>query len=250
MTRDKYRYETTSSVVEHSERAISPVSARPPSGAARCRSAKPHPSASSTSRWRRFRSRNSRQTLRFDGRSHGFDVDDAVAHHAAIVEDVFGRHQPVADVKREQAILPRARDLRHQIRIPPDVIDVERDAERARALRIDLIANIQRLLRRIHAGAIGSVGRMQRLDRERHAAPLAHTPASQRWRHRTCARACTMSFEAALPGREYCGRPPATSTTHGAPSALASSIARRLSSRTSVAARRVRRKHAAAAVTR
>ena len=33
-----------------------------------------------------------------------------------------------------------------------------------------------------------------------------------------------MSLEAALPGREYCGRPPTTSTMQGAPSALASSI--------------------------
>src|SRR6266446_1921730 len=50
----------------------------------------------------------------------------------------------------------------------------------------------------------------------------------------TCARAAAMSFEAALPGREYCGKPPTTSTTQGAPSALASSTARRLSSRASI----------------
>jgi hypothetical protein len=50
----------------------------------------------------------------------------------------------------------------------------------------------------------------------------------------TCVRAAAMSFEAALPGREYCGRPPTTSTMQGAPSALASSTARRLSSRASM----------------
>jgi hypothetical protein len=43
-----------------------------------------------------------------------------------------------------------------------------------------------------------------------------------------------MSLDGALPGREYCGRPPATSTMQDEPSALASSTARRLSSRTSV----------------
>src|SRR5712671_4053995 len=65
---------------------------------------------------------------------------------------------------------------------------------------------------------------------------------------RTCARAAAISFEGALPGREYCGSPPATSTMHGAPSALASSTARRLSSRASM--RCVGREHAAAAIAR
>src|SRR6266700_717646 len=62
----------------------------------------------------------------------------------------------------------------------------------------------------------------------------------------TCARAAAISFEASLPGREYCGKPPTTSTMQGAPSALASSTARRLSSRTSP--RGVRSKHPAPAI--
>ena len=32
-------------------------------------------------------------------------LDDAVAHHAAVVEDVLGRHQPVADVIGEQPMV-------------------------------------------------------------------------------------------------------------------------------------------------
>src|SRR4249919_3194639 len=98
MTRDKYRYETTSSVV-------GTASARP------CQCLSDH------------------CAVPFDA---GFQN---LIHRLRppVVEDVFGGHQPVADVKREQAILPRARNLRHQIRIPPDMIDVERYAERARA---------------------------------------------------------------------------------------------------------------------
>src|SRR3977135_1700089 len=50
----------------------------------------------------------------------------------------------------------------------------------------------------------------------------------------TCVRAAAMSLEATLPGREYCGKPPTTSTTQGAPSALASSTVRRVSQRPSI----------------
>jgi hypothetical protein len=48
------------------------------------------------------------------------------------------------------------------------VIDVERDAERAAALRVESVAEVERLPGGIDAGAIGGVGRMQRLDRQRH----------------------------------------------------------------------------------
>ena len=70
-------------------------------------------------------------------------------------------------MEREQAILAGARDLAHQLRVPPDVIDVERDAERAGATGIERVADVERLLGHVHAGAVGGVGRMQRLDRER-----------------------------------------------------------------------------------
>ena len=156
----------------------------PPCDAVRCRSATPHPSALPTSLRRKSRSPNSRQTLRLDRAADRFDVDHAIAHHAAIVEDVLGRHQPVADVKRQQAILAGARDLRQQLRVPPDMIDVERDAERAGALGIETVADVERLLGRVHAGAVGRIGRMQRLDRERHVRPRSHSPSSRRWRLR------------------------------------------------------------------
>src|SRR5258707_3845464 len=39
-------------------------------------------------------------------------------------------------MERQQPVFPGARYLRQQIRVPPDVIDVERDAECARPLRI------------------------------------------------------------------------------------------------------------------
>ncbi len=48
------------------------------------------------------------------------------------------------------------------------MIDVERDAERAAALRIQVIANIQRLFCGVDAGAVGGIGRVQRLDRQWH----------------------------------------------------------------------------------
>src|SRR5579864_7308947 len=66
-----------------------------------------------------------------------FDVDRAISHHAAIVENVLGWHQPVADVKRQQAIPARAGNLQRQLRVPPDMIDVECNAERAASIGIE-----------------------------------------------------------------------------------------------------------------
>jgi hypothetical protein len=108
------------------------------------------------------------KALRLDGTAQGLDIDDAVTHHAAIVEDVPGRHQPVADMKCEQPLLAGARDLRMHLDVPPDMIDVERDTERAGARRIKPVADVERLPGRVHAGTVGGIGRMQRLDRERH----------------------------------------------------------------------------------
>src|SRR6201994_4506060 len=85
------------------------------------------------------------KALRLDGRTDRPDVDPAVAHHAAVVEDVPGRHQPVADVERKQAVAAGARDLAHQLRVPPDVIDVEGYAEHSRAARIERVADVERL---------------------------------------------------------------------------------------------------------
>src|SRR5512139_1219701 len=46
----------------------------------------------------------------FDPRADQRDVDDPVAHHAAIQKQIGGGHEPVADVEREDAPLPRALD--------------------------------------------------------------------------------------------------------------------------------------------
>ena len=53
------------------------------------------------------------------------------------------------------------------------MIDVDRDAESAFAVRIERIAQIERLRQGIDAGAVGGIHRMQRLDRERHAGARA-----------------------------------------------------------------------------
>src|SRR6266851_10460721 len=56
-------------------------------------------------------------------------IDDAVAHHAAVVEQVARRHQPVAEVEGEEAAgRAGAGDLAAQIRVPPDMVDVDCDA--------------------------------------------------------------------------------------------------------------------------
>ena len=58
-----------------------------------------------------------------------------------------------------------ARDLAREVGIPPDVIDVDRDADAF----AQLVAEVVGLRERVHAGAVGGEHRMQRLDRERHA---------------------------------------------------------------------------------
>ena len=70
-------------------------------------------STSSPGRFHQFSRREDLDLLRaviagrLDRRADAFEVDDAVAHHAAIEQQVARRHQPVADVVREDACLPR-----------------------------------------------------------------------------------------------------------------------------------------------
>ena len=56
-------------------------------------------------------------------------VDHAIAHHAAVEQQVGRRHQPVADVEAEDALGSGTLDLLRQVRIPPDVIAVDRHAD-------------------------------------------------------------------------------------------------------------------------
>jgi hypothetical protein len=57
------------------------------------------------------------------------NIDDAVAHHAAIEQKVFGRYKPVTHMKREEALSPRTTDLVFEFRVPPDVVDIYGDAK-------------------------------------------------------------------------------------------------------------------------
>ena len=57
-----------------------------------------------------------------------------------------------------------------QLRVPPDVVQVDGDAERAASVGIEPVADVERLLQRVDAGPVGGVHRVQRLDRQRHPA--------------------------------------------------------------------------------
>src|SRR5712671_4367064 len=105
----------------------------------------------------------------FHPRAHERKVDDAVAHHSAVGEQVRGGHQPVADMERQQALVARALDLSLQQGIPPDVVDVHHDTEGTACTAVQFVAQVERLGERVHAGPVGAVHRMQRLDRERDA---------------------------------------------------------------------------------
>ena len=174
-----------------------------------------------------------RKALRLDRRPELCDLDHAVAHHAAVEQEVAGRHQPVADVEGVDALAAGAGDLGVDFRVPPDVIDVDGEAE-------PLARLAGRAGRRCRAPG-GACSRRRGRPRTSDAAARwrarrpswPHSPAASASASSTCARAPAMSREGAEPGRENCGRPPTTSTRHGAPSAAASSTARRLSSRTS-----------------
>src|SRR5690606_25101703 len=50
-------------------------------------------------------------------------VDDAVPHHAAVEQQMRGRHQPVAEVERENPLATRTGNRLLQRRVPPHVID-------------------------------------------------------------------------------------------------------------------------------
>src|SRR6267378_1203404 len=100
----------------------------------------------------------------FDPGADARQVDHAVPHHAAVVEQIARRHQPVADVVGEDA-LAGSLDLLLQLRIPPDVVDVHRGANSIP----EQFAKIQSLFQRIDARALGRLHGMQRLDRQRHA---------------------------------------------------------------------------------
>ena len=69
-----------------------------------------------------------RETLVLDPAANLRDIDHAIAHHAPVVEQVGSWGEPIADVKRQQAALAGALDLRLELRVPPYVVEIDRDA--------------------------------------------------------------------------------------------------------------------------
>ena len=82
-------------------------------------------------------------------------IDAAIAHQCAIVQHVASRDSPIAQVVAEQSfLLAQQFDFLLQIGIPPNVIDVDRNADQR---MIQLLANLAGLGDAIDAAAIGGV---------------------------------------------------------------------------------------------
>jgi hypothetical protein len=86
-----------------------------------------------------------------DHRPDAGNVDDAVAHHAPVGQEIRCGHQPVADMEAEDPVLPAGPcDLPGKLRVPPDMIDVDGDAQQGRCrFRLDGFGQIQGLLQRV-----------------------------------------------------------------------------------------------------
>src|SRR5690606_23149343 len=62
---------------------------------------------------------------------NGGQIDNPIAHHAAIKQHVLGRHQPVADVMRKNPLhAPGAGNSPTEVRVPPDMVDVDSNTHR------------------------------------------------------------------------------------------------------------------------
>src|SRR5688572_15341128 len=101
----------------------------------------------------------------FDPSPYPGQIDHAVAHHAAVVEEVPSGDQPVADVIGEHPFLCGAADLLLELRIPPHVVDVHGNADAI----AERIADVERLFKRVDARALRGLHGVQRLDGERNA---------------------------------------------------------------------------------
>ena len=158
-------------------------------------------------------------------------VDHAVAHHAAVVQQVAGRHQPVADVVGEHALAAGARDLRptapgptrrdRRRRATPSPPRARGSSPSQRSSACSSVFTQARSA--AYIGCSGSIASGM-------PAPRAYS-SSSRDAVRAPARARRRGPWTAPSRPRDCGRPPTTSTRQGAPSAAASSTARRLSSR-------------------
>lgn len=112
----------------------------------------------------------------FDASSNFSELDDAVAHHPSVVQQVSGGRQAVTNVIGHPSLLARPVNLILQPGIPPHVIAILRDThcsgEGLRLplpLRIQGFTDIQGMLERVDARAICRLHRMQWFNRQRHA---------------------------------------------------------------------------------
>src|SRR5207253_10505711 len=65
----------------------------------------------------------------FHPRSDQRQIDDAIPHHAAVEQKVAGGDEPVAKMESEQALVACALDLILELRVPPNMVDVDSDAK-------------------------------------------------------------------------------------------------------------------------
>ena len=103
------------------------------------------------------------------------NIDHPIAHHAAVVEHILGRHQPVADMKAEDAPSCPARAIsRSRFGIPPDMIDIDADAQpRSAAGPSIVLAHVERLAQQRQAVTVRRIDRMQGFERDADAELLA-----------------------------------------------------------------------------
>ena len=88
------------------------------------------------------------------------DVDAAFSHEAAVVEEVVGGGEPVADVETAD-LVSGALDLLFEIRIPPDVINVGGDADDVGA---ELVDDVGALADGVHGASAVGIHRVERFD--------------------------------------------------------------------------------------
>ncbi len=66
----------------------------------------------------------------FDPVSDFANINDAIAHHAAVEQHICCRNQPVADVKGQDLVVSSsARYLVLKVRVPPDVLYINGDTD-------------------------------------------------------------------------------------------------------------------------
>ena len=87
------------------------------------------------------------------------EVDATFAHEASVVEEIGGGRPPITDMKGMQTTgLAREINLRLQLRVPPDVVNINRDAHRL--WRAKRLTNLMCLMHRVHRAAVIGIHRV------------------------------------------------------------------------------------------